>query len=43
MSELIYLLMALLTLAAYAGGIWLVWQGVELVYYVYCKVIGRDY
>jgi hypothetical protein len=43
MSELIYLLMGLLTVAGYIVGGWLLWQGVELVYWVYCKATGREY
>jgi hypothetical protein len=43
MSELIYLLMILLTISAYAVGGWLLWQGVELAYWLYCKATGKDY
>lgn len=43
MSELIYLLMVLLTLAAYAVAGVALWAAVESVYYVWCKVTGRDY
>lgn len=43
MSELIYLLMGLLTVATYIGGAWLLWQGVELGYWVYCKLTGKEY
>lgn len=43
MSELMYLLMGLLTVAAYIVGGWLLWQAVEGVYWVYCKVKGKDY
>jgi hypothetical protein len=43
MSELIYLLMGLLTVAAYIVGGWLLWQAVEGAYWIYCKVKGKDY
>lgn len=43
MSELIYLISVLLSLAAYAVGIIALWGAVEGVYYLYCKVTGRDY
>jgi fucose permease len=42
-EDLGYLLSVLMTLAAYAVGFWLVWQAVEGVYWVYCKLTGRDY
>lgn len=43
MSELIYLLMALLSLAAYAVAGVLLWAAVEGVYWIYCKIRGREY
>jgi len=43
MSELLYFLSIMLTLAAYGVGIWLTWQGVELAYWIYCKATGRIY
>lgn len=43
MSEVLYLLSILLVLTAYAFGIWALWQVVEGVYWVYCKVTNRTY
>ena len=43
MSELAYFGSIMLTLTAYAVGGWLLWQGVELVYWIYCKATGKDY
>ena len=43
MSELIYLGAVLLSLAAYAVAGVALWAAVEGVYYVWCKVSGRDY
>ena len=43
MSELMYLLSVLLGLAAYAVAGVALWAAVEGVYYVWCKVTGRDY
>jgi len=43
MSELIYLSSVLLSLAAYAVAGVALWATVEGVYYVWCKVSGRDY
>lgn len=43
MSELAYLLSVLLSLAAYAAGAVLLWGAVEGVYYIWCKVTGREY
>ena len=43
MNELIYLLTVLLSLAAWAGLTWIAWQGVELIYWIFCKVTGREY
>lgn len=43
MSELIYFLSVIVTLAAYGVALWLLWQGVELIYWVYCKITGREY
>lgn len=43
MSELIYLLTVLLTLATYVMAGVALWVAVEGVYYVYCKITGRDY
>jgi hypothetical protein len=43
MSELIYLLSILVTLGAYAAGVWILWQGVELGYWIFCKITGRDH
>lgn len=42
-EDLGYILSVLLTLAAYGVGFWVVWQGVELAYRLYCKLTGRDY
>lgn len=43
MSELIYLLMVLLSIAAYALIGVALWAAVEGVYYVWCKIRGREY
>ena len=43
MSELLYLLSVLLSLAAYAVAGVLLWAGVEAVYFIYCKVRGIKY
>ena len=43
MSELGYLLSVLLALAAYAVAGVLLWVAVEGIYYVWCKITGRDY
>lgn len=43
MSELAYLGSILFTLTAYAVAGWLVWQGVELGYWLYCKATGKEY
>jgi hypothetical protein len=43
MSELAYLLSVLLGLAAYAVAGLALWAGVEGVYWIWCKVTGRDY
>lgn len=43
MSEIIYLFMALLSLAAYALIGVALWAAVEGVYYVWCKIRGREY
>jgi hypothetical protein len=43
MSEIFYFLSVMLTLAAYVVGGWILWQGVELAYWIYCKATGRTY
>jgi len=43
MSELAYLGSVLLALSAYAVAGWLLWQGVELGYWIYCKFTGKIY
>lgn len=43
MSELIYLLSVLLSLAAYAAVAVALWLGVEGAYWLYCKATGREY
>jgi hypothetical protein len=43
MSELAYLLSVLLALAAYAGAGVALWIVVEGVYYVWCRIRGREY
>ena len=43
MSEFFYLLSILLALTAYAVAGWAVWQVVEGVYWIYCKVTGKIY
>jgi len=43
MSEIEYFLSIMLALTAYAVGGWLLWQGVELVYWIYCKATGKTY
>jgi hypothetical protein len=43
MESLAYLLTVLLSLSAWVAITWLAWQGVELVYRLYCKATGREY
>jgi hypothetical protein len=43
MSELLYLLSVLLCLTAYAVAGFLLWQGVELAYWIFCKITRREY
>lgn len=43
MSELAYLLSVLLSLAAYAAAVVVLWGSVEGAYYIYCKATGRKY
>jgi hypothetical protein len=43
MSELLYLGSVLFTLTVYGFGVWALWQGVELVYWIYCKATGKTY
>lgn len=43
MSELLYLLSVLLSLAAYAVAGVALWAAVEGGYWLYCKATGRDY
>lgn len=43
MDALIYLLMVLLSLAAYALAGVALWVVIEGGYWLYCKITGRDY
>ena len=43
MHDIAYLLSALLAIAAYAVAGVLLWAAVEGIYYVWCKVTGREY
>lgn len=43
MSELMYLLSVLLSFAAYAVAGVALWGAVEGVYWLWCRVTGRDY
>lgn len=43
MDTLIYLLMVLLSLAAYALAGVALWVVIEGGYWLYCKITGRDY
>lgn len=43
MSEVLYFGSVMLALTAYVVGGWLLWQGVELVYWIYCKATGKTY
>jgi hypothetical protein len=43
MSELGYLLSVLLSLAAYAAAVVVLWAAVEAVHYLWCKATGREY
>lgn len=43
MSDLFYLLSIFGVLAAYGVAGWVLWQGVELAYWIYCKATGREY
>ncbi len=42
-EDLAYLISVLLTLAAYGVGVWLLIKAVEGIYWLYCKLTGRDY
>lgn len=42
-EDLGYMLSVLLALAAYAVGFWVLIKVVEVVYWIYCKMTGRDY
>jgi len=42
-SSLAYLLSVLLAIAGYAIAGLILWQGVELVYRIYCKIKGIKY
>ena len=42
-SEVLYLGSVLFAIGAYAFAGWLLWQGVEVGYWIYCKVTGKDY
>jgi hypothetical protein len=43
MSEIAYLLSVLLSLAAYAAAVVVLWGAVEGAYYLFCKATGREY
>lgn len=43
MGEVLYLGWVLAVIGAYAFAGWLLWQVVEGVYWIYCKVTGKDY
>jgi hypothetical protein len=43
MSDLAYLLSVLLGVAAYAVAGVLLWAAVEAIYWLWCKVSGREY
>jgi len=43
MDAVMYLLSVLLSLAAWIAIAWIAWQGVELVYRIYCKLRGIKY
>jgi hypothetical protein len=43
MSDLAYLLSVLLAVAAYAVAGVLLWAAVEGIYWVYCKITGKEY
>lgn len=43
MSEITYFLSVMLALGAYAVIGWALWQVVEGVYWIYCKITGKDY
>lgn len=43
MNDLLYVGSVLLAVAAYGLAGWLLWQAVELGYWIYCKVTGKDY
>ena len=38
-----YMLSVLLALVAYGVGFWLLIQIIEGIYWIYCKIRGRDY
>ena len=43
MSEVLYLGSVLFAIGAYAFAGWLLWKGVEVGYWIYCKVTGKNY
>lgn len=43
MIEVMYILSVLLAISIYAIAGVILWQGVELVYRIYCKIKGIDY
>jgi hypothetical protein len=43
MSELAYLLSVLIGLGSLIAGAVLLWAAVEGVYFIYCRVSGREY
>ena len=43
MSELAYLLSVLLSLAALAAAAVALWAAIEGVYFIYCRITGREY
>ena len=43
MSEFIYLLAVIGSLAAWVIGAWLFWRVIEGAYWLFCKATGREY
>ena len=43
MNDLFYVLSTLMSVALYIVGAWALWQVVEGVYWVYCKVTNKDF
>lgn len=43
MDSLMYLLSVLLGLGSIVAGVMILWAAVEGVYFIFCKITGREY